>query len=203
MKNKNKFSALVLLMIPVGVAINVVAFNLINPILPWVVGDSIGTILVGAICGPVPGMLVGILSNIANIIKMPMMALYAVNSILFGLIAGLLSKKYWSKSLPKMALSSVIYAVIGGGIGSLITYILMGGELAGNLANTIIGTPMVLAGCPKLLAAEVGGILFDFIDKIVVVIIVYLVIRALPDRFLIKLPMADFVTSAKADSDED
>jgi energy-coupling factor transport system substrate-specific component len=71
----------------------------------------------------------------------------------------------------------------------------MGGDFWGNLASVVIGIPLFRAGVPKYFAMAVGQLLFDCIDKVVCLILVFLIIRSLPDRFLIKLPYGKYVTT--------
>ena len=68
MKNMGK---LTVFLIPVGIAVNIVggqiAILLKLPI--WL--DAIGTILIGAICGVVPGLIVAAITQIINAISLP------------------------------------------------------------------------------------------------------------------------------------
>ena len=72
----------------------------------------------------------------------------------------------------------------------------------GNLASVFVGIPLYNAGVPKYFAMAIGQLLFDCIDKVVCLLLVYLIIRSLPDRFLIKLPYGKYVTR-KQYSEED
>jgi energy-coupling factor transport system substrate-specific component len=206
MKKKVVFDKMTLLMIPLGVAINFVAANVIQPVLQVVFGDSIGTILIGAMCGPLAGVIVGFITNIVNIVRMPILIFYAALNMAFGVIAGFLSKRYWFRSFPKTLVSGLFYALIGGGIGTFITWNLFGGEFLGSVGNTFISIPLWNSGVPKFLAMEIGSTTFDIIDKIFCVIVVFFIIKALPDRFLIKLRNGSFLTKktvAAVDSAEE
>ena len=77
----------------------------------------------------------------------------------------------------------------------------MGNSVAGYVlpvATVVIITfgPLVkkTRGVPKYFAMAIGQLLFDCIDKGVCLLLVYLIIRSLPDRFLIKLPYGKYVT---------
>ena len=56
-KKKKRLDNMTLLLIPLAVAINMVAYNVLYSTTMVILGDSIGTILVGAVCGPFPGCL--------------------------------------------------------------------------------------------------------------------------------------------------
>lgn len=202
MKTKKKMDKMTLLLIPLAVAINMVAYMVIYPITMVILGDSIGTILVGAICGPVPGLLVGLLSNLVNVIKNPVMIVMAPLNMAFGVVAGLMAKKGIFKSLWKTLLTTPIYGFIGGWISGSIIFFAMGGDFWGNLASVTMGIPMFNAGVPKYLAMAISSLVFDCIDKVACLLIVFLVIKALPDRFLIKLPYGKYVTEKQAEEPE-
>lgn len=197
--NGKKMDKMVLLLIPLAVAINMVAYNVIYPVTMVVIGDSIGTILVGATCGPVAGLLVGLLSNLVNVIKNPVMIVMAPLNMAFGALAGYMAKKGMFKKIWKTLLWTPAFGFIGGWLSGTIIFFAMGGDFWGNIASVILGIPMYNAGVPKYLAMAIGQLCFDCIDKFVVLLVVFLVIKALPDRFLVKLPYGKYVTDAKVE----
>lgn len=203
MKTKNKLDKMTLLLIPLAVAINMVAYNIIYPATMVVLGDSIGTILVGAVCGPVPGLIVGLLSNLVNVIKNPIMIVMAPLNMAFGVTAGIMAKKGFFRKMWKTLLCTPIFGFLGGWISGTIIFFAMGGDFWGNLASVVMGIPMFNAGIPKYLAMAVSSLVFDSIDKFVCLLIVFLVIKALPDRFLIKLPYGKYVTGKQEEEELD
>ena len=92
------------LLIPLAVAINMLAYTVLYSTTMLILGDSIGTILVGAICGPGPGAIVGLLSNLVNVIKNPVMIVMMPLNIGFGVVSGYLTKRRIFTSLPKTLL---------------------------------------------------------------------------------------------------
>ena len=172
-----------------------VAYNVLYSTTMVILGDSIGTILVGAVCGPFPGAIVGILSNLVNVIKNPVMIVMMPLNALFGIAAGTLARRRIFTSFWKTVICTPIFGFIGGWLSGSIIFLAMGGDFWGNLASVVIGIPLFRAGVPKYFAMAVGQLLFDCIDKIVCLILVFLIIRSLPDRFLIKLPYGKYVTT--------
>jgi len=203
MKQGKKMDKMTLLMIPLAVAINTVAYMVLYSTTMVILGDSIGTILVGAVCGPVPGAIVGLLSNLVNVIKNPVMIVMAPLNIAFGIISGYLARKGIFKSLWKTLLCTPIFGFVGGWLSGTIIFLAMGGDFWGNMASVVIGIPLFNAGVPKYLAMAVGQFAFDCIDKVVCLLIAFLVIKSLPDRFLIKLPYGKYVTDKKPDEEID
>lgn len=194
-KKKKRLDNMTLLLIPLAVAINMVAYNVLYSTTMVILGDSIGTILVGAVCGPFPGAIVGILSNLVNVIKNPVMIVMMPLNALFGIAAGTLARRRIFISFWKTVICTPIFGFIGGWLSGSIIFLAMGGDFWGNLASVVIGIPLFRAGVPKYFAMAVGQLLFDCIDKVVCLILVFLIIRSLPDRFLIKLPYGKYVTT--------
>lgn len=181
------FGGLTIYLIPIGVAINFVGGQLALLLKLPIYLDAIGTILVGAICGPIPGAVVGLISNAINSITSPPTFVYAICSILFGLLAGWLGRRGTFKSLGKTILWSLAFAFIGGVIGSLITIIVFDGLAVGGAA--IVVGALAATGMSVEMANFVAQFPLDLIDKIPSVIIVYLIIRGLPKRILAKVPL--------------
>lgn len=200
--NKKKMSNMTKLLIPLAVAINMVAYNVLYSTTMVILGDSIGTILVGAICGPGPGAIVGVLSNLVNVVKNPVMIVMMPLNVAFGVVAGLLARKRIFNCLWKTILCTPIYGFIGGWLSGSIIFLAMGGDFWGNMASVFVGIPLFNAGVPKYFAMAIGQLLFDCIDKVVCLMIVYWIIKALPDRFLIKLPQGKYVTTKYYDESE-
>ncbi len=200
--NKKKMSNMTKLLIPLAVAINMVAYNVLYSTTMVILGDSIGTILVGAICGPGPGAIVGVLSNLVNVVKNPVMIVMMPLNVAFGVVAGLLARKRIFNCLWKTILCTPIYGFIGGWLSGSIIFLAMGGDFWGNMASVFVGIPLFNAGVPKYFAMAIGQLLFDCIDKVVCLLIVYWIIKALPDRFLIKLPQGKYVTTKYYDESE-
>lgn len=181
------FAGLTLYLIPIGVAINFVGGQLALLLKLPVYLDSIGTILVGALCGPIPGALVGLLSNAINAITSPPTFVYAICSILFGILAGYFSRRGWFRSLWKTLVSSLAFAVVGGVLGSLITIIFFGGLAVGGAA--IVVGALVSLGLDINTANFVSQFPLDLIDKIPSLLVVYVIIKGLPKRILGKVPL--------------
>ena len=78
MKKKNEtFSMMVILLIPVAIAINIVGGQMTSILKIPVDLDMIGVILVGALAGPLPAAVTGVLTNLINGIFDPTWIPYA------------------------------------------------------------------------------------------------------------------------------
>jgi energy-coupling factor transport system substrate-specific component len=181
------YGRLTIFMIPIGIAVNFVGGQIALLLKLPLYLDSIGTILVGATCGALPGALVGLLSNAINSITSPPTFAFAILNVLFGLLAGVLGRYGVFKSLWKTLLSAVGFAFIGGFGGALITIWVLGGAAVGG-TGIVVGS-LVAAGMPVNTANFVAQLPIDLVDKVPTVLIVYVIIRGIPRRLLVKLPL--------------
>ncbi|MDO5661398.1 MAG: hypothetical protein Q4G40_01770 [Brachybacterium sp.] len=181
------YGRLTVLLIPIGVAMNFIGGQIAQLLKLPLYLDSIGTILVGALCGGLPGALVGLLSNIINSITAPLLLPYALLNILFGLLAGLLSRWGVFRSLWKTILAAIPYALIGGGLGGLITIWLFGGLAGGGVAIVVAATHAL--GVPLNTAVFLSSLPLDFLDKVISVLVVFVILQRVPIRLYAKLPL--------------
>ncbi|MCA0293840.1 MAG: ECF transporter S component [Actinobacteria bacterium] len=181
------YGRLTIYLIPIGVAINFVGGQIALLLKLPVYLDSIGTILVGALCGGLPGAVVGFLSNVINSITSPTTFAYAILNVGFGILAGYFSRIGVFRSWWKTLLSSVAFAFIGGFIGALITIWVFGG-LVGGGTGLIIGALMA-TGMDVNTANFVAQVPMDVLDKVPTVLAVYAIIKGIPRRLMAKLPL--------------
>lgn len=187
MKKTKTWSTMTLAMIPICIAINFVGAQIANALKLPMYLDVIGTIMMGAICGPIPGMVLGALSILVNSIAAPASIAYIPVTIAFGLVSGWLSKKGFLKTIPKTILSGLIIAFIGVVLSTPITALLYGGITGTGQSALIIG--MQAAGMSLMMATIISGLITEFADKLISVAIVYIVTKALSDRMLSKFPL--------------
>lgn len=181
------YGSLTIFMIPIGIAINFVGGQIALLLKLPVYLDSIGTILVGATCGGLPGALVGLLSNAINSITSPPTFAYAILSIMFGLLAGWFGRIGVFRVWWKTVLSAIPFALIGGVLGALITIWVFGGLAVGG--GAIIVGALVAAGMDLNAANFAAQLPMDILDKVPTVLIVFAIIKGIPKRLLVKLPL--------------
>lgn len=164
-----------------------VALNIVLGIITAALGiplylDTLGTVLTAALFGPVPGMIVGALSNIITGL------IYSVTDIPFclvnmavGLVVGLVAKKF-KFSLLTATLTGLALSIICPAIGTPIGIFVYGG-LQGNISDVIV-TGLVKSGQSIFAASFLTKIGSNLIDKVGTCIIGYFLIKAMPARFL-------------------
>lgn len=182
---KDDFNMLAMLLIPIGVAINIVGFTLTNTLRIPIFLDTIGTILVGVIAGPWVGLLTGGVTNLINGIFNPGFFPYAITSAAIGLAAGWLSKGGFFKSIPKVLVSGLIITLIGVVVSAPITVLVFGG--ASGSSSSIITAAFLASGQEIWTAVFSSSFISEIIDKIVSVLIVFFIVKQMSDRYLSKM----------------
>ena len=130
MSDGRNFTTLKQCMVALGIVLNIVgAFIALNLRLPIYL-DSVGTVLSGALLGPVYGVATGVLGSLISGITFDIYSLYyAPVQILTGLMAGFMFRTRWLQgsrlpigglgvSLPTSIASAAITAFLFGGITS-------------------------------------------------------------------------------------
>ncbi|MBQ9519676.1 MAG: HD domain-containing protein [Firmicutes bacterium] len=144
--------------------------------------DSIGTILVAAFGGYLPGIAVGYITNIITGFSDITNAYYAVINVLIALLAALFEQKGFFKSPLKTIAAILCFALVGGGLGSLITYYLYGFNIGEG-----ISAPFAVYIYENVLhnvfwAQLSADLAIDVIDKAVTVTLVIVIMRFIPSR---------------------
>lgn len=148
--------------------------------------DSIGTVFVGAVLGPVYGMLPNVLSGIIMGCTTDIFSLYyAPVGIILGLMTGLVYKRkndkpWWiflaalAITLPSTLVSASITANLFGGITS------SGSTVLVQLFNKTLGMNLTLS-------CFIVQFLTDYLDRIVALFVVNRLIQILPQHFFSRL----------------
>ena len=127
MKKAKTWSTITLAMIPICLAINYVGAQIAIALKLPMYLDVIGSIMMGAICGPIPGVVLGALSSAINSLSEPTAIAYIPVTVACGLVAGLLGKAGFMKQLWKSLIAGFVLAVAAVAISSPITAFLYGG----------------------------------------------------------------------------
>ncbi|MBR1822550.1 MAG: HD domain-containing protein [Clostridia bacterium] len=145
--------------------------------------DIIGTSLAAALGGYIPGIIVGFFTNLINGISDYTTAYYGSLNVLIAIASAHYARKgYFSFKKPlRLAQIIAVFALIGGGLGSVLTWLLYGfsfGEgISAPLAHRIYN-----AGRLDLFWSQFAAdMLIDVADKIITVLIVTLVLRVMSE----------------------
>lgn len=141
--------------------------------------DSIGTIGVAFLCGSLPGMLVGVLTNCVCVFFNAYSIYYVLISILIAGVSAYVSKRNFLKRRIYIPLFVFVLAVISGGVGYLFQWSILGGPQytdiydAAQLMKDAFGIPFSLG-------AVVSNIALNFVDKGIAVLIVLIFLALIP-----------------------
>ena len=145
--------------------------------------DSIGTIGTAVLGGYFPGVIVGFGSNLINSVQDPANAYYASISVLLALAAAFFSGKGYYRVWWKALLTVFPFALIGGGLGSILTYLIYNMGIGDVVSSGFTKILMDSGGLPVFPAQLISDIVVDLGDKAITVILVFLVSKALLRRF--------------------
>lgn len=187
MKKAKTWSTITLAMIPICLAINYVGAQIAIALKLPMYLDVIGTVMMGAICGPVPGVVLGALSSVINSISEPSAIAYIPATMAYGLVAGLLGKGGFMKKIWKSLIAGLILAAVAVAISSPITAFLYGG-ISGT-GNDVIVLGLQAIGVGLLPATLIATLITEFFDKLISCLVVFFVVKALSDRQLSKFPL--------------
>ncbi len=124
----SQFDTRTIVLMPLAIAINIILGQTVAAALKIPVYlDSIGTILVGVLAGPIPGALTGFLANIlwTYVVPPPFQgsasAAFAIVAAVIGLLAGLFGRLGWmrprpNRSIGELAIGAVVALAIVAGL---------------------------------------------------------------------------------------
>lgn len=183
-KGKETFSLMVILLIPVAIAINIVGGQMTSMLKIPVDLDMIGVILVGALAGPIPAAVTGVLTNLINGVMDPSWLPYAFCSFFTGITSGLLSKYNMMNKIWKLIVSGIVIALVATVTATPITVFFFGGATGGGAS--MIAAGLMATGKQILEAVLSVYIVTETIGKTISVFVAYIIIKVIPDRTLTK-----------------
>ncbi len=167
-----------------GIAINLVLGTITQLLhIPLLFLDTIGTILVAAVLGPLAGALTGGLTNvIQGAITNPKSIPFGLVNIAVGLIVGFIVKRF-GFSLKVAVITGVILSIIAPLIGTPIAVFMYGGLSGGGI--DFLFAALLASGEKIFTAAFIPRILGNLIDKIASCILVAIILPRMPKKFLV------------------
>ena len=164
-----------------GLAINLLGVRLaLAAKLPLFL-DCIGTMLAAVLGGYIPGVAVGFLTNVINGLSDYTTAYYGVLNVLIAIVAGYAGSKGWFARWRKYPLITLTMALIGGVLGSVLTWMLYGGGL-GEGISAPLAKRLMDGGMGMFMSQFIADVAIDLLDKAVCVALVMLVIRLIPEE---------------------
>lgn len=182
---KYDFSLLSLLLIPVGVSLNVVGYQLSSILKLPVFIDMIGTMMISMIAGPWVGALTGLLGNVVSGMLNPVAIAYGLASLVVGFISGYFSKWRFYTNIFGIIFSCFILAIVSAAMAAIVTVMLFGGVTG---AGTDLITATFLATGKELWNSVMStNLISGTVNTIINFSVAWIIIKKIPNRFLIKL----------------
>ena len=88
--------------------------------------DTAGTITAAALGGSIPGVTVGFLTNMINSVQDHSTLYYGSMNVLIAIVTAWFSRKGYFRKIRGLLLSILVFSLIGGGLGSMVTWLIYG-----------------------------------------------------------------------------
>ena len=193
---KTKFSTAVIVLIPACIIINYLG-KLIASVLKlplWL--DSIGTCIGACLGGPIIGGICGAANNLIygfttgdNITLV-----YALTSFFIGIAVGVMARLGHMKTLQGALLTSVAGGLAAVLVSTPLNVIFWGGT-TGNIWGDALFAATQAAKMPVFLGSLLDEVVVDVPDKLITVLIVFLIVGGLPKKLTSLYDINEEVTS--------
>ena len=169
-------------MIPVALVLNIVVGQIIGSVGIPLYLDSTGTVLVAASAGPWAGIATGVLSSLVWSAFNPSVLPFAATSAAVGGLAGVAIKHGALKNIATVLLSGAVIGIVVGMLAAPVAAFVYGGTAG-------VGTGAVVSllremGHSLLQSVTLQSFISDPLDKALVMLLVWLVLKSLPKRTL-------------------
>jgi energy-coupling factor transport system substrate-specific component len=201
---KDDFSLLSIMIIPIGIALNVVGDQLVAILKLPIYLDVLGTVLTGMLTGPWVAALTGFLTNlITGIIRNPTLIPYGIVNAAVGLVAGFCSRRYWfTKDWRFWALTMFLMTIITNLTASPITVFFFSG-INGNGGTSLLTAGLIASGQGIWKSVLSVDLPFTLIDRIISFFVSLMIIRVIPERSLIKFACGQqYIRERKGSGDD-
>ena len=142
--------------------------------------DSIGTIFAAAVGGILPGVITGFLTNLFKGIWDLSSVYYIPINIGLALVTAFFAHRNDIRRFPQVLFPLVCLALVGGGIGSLLTWYLSGSVFSGGA----LAERLMSYGATPLGSQVLADFVLDLEDKAISLAAVVLLLRLLPQPLL-------------------
>lgn len=184
------FTTMTWVLIPVAIAINLAIGQIVLVLKLPVYLDSIGTVLVGVICGPWAGALTGALSNIiAGMILSPDWFPWFPVAAVIGATAGVMANIGYFKNWWKVVVTGFVIAVMATIVGTPISIAVYGGLTASG--SSLITAFLLETGRSLLASVLTTNFIAEPLDKIATSLLAFAIIDGLSARYLSRFPRGE------------
>ena len=168
--------------IPAALVLNIVIGQIVGSVGIPLYLDSVGTVLVAGLAGPIAGLATGTLSSIVWGLFHPAALPFAAVSAMVGLLSGVMIVKGMLRNIPLTITAGVVLGIISGMLAAPVAAFVYGGTAG-------VGTGALVSLFREMGNSLIGSVtaqslVSDPLDKALVMIIVHVAIRSLPKKTL-------------------
>lgn len=179
MTRRNRHFYLLLLCV-CGLLINTVFAKLPAALKVPLYLDNIGSALAAALGGYIPGIIVGFFTNLVNGISAPASTYYGSLTVLIAICSAWFADRgYYSKPW-KLPIVVVVFALIGGGVGSVLTWALYDFEFGTSISAPLAQRLLSLGVLSPFWSQFAADLLIDLADKAITVVVVAVTLNVMP-----------------------
>lgn len=175
-----------LALVPLGVLLNLGIGTIVHLLkLPLFV-DAVGTILITLLIGWRWGAVTGVLSFlVGGLLVNPVLPWFSATQATIAFVAGIMASKGWFRSLPRTIIVGILIGVCAAVVSAPVIIWLFGG-ITGSGSGFI--TSFLLASGKKIVESVIlTGLSCEPIDKTLQCLLVFWLVKSLPERFRDKL----------------
>lgn len=177
----NLFSTRGLVLMALGIALNMALGQLAETVKLPIFLDSLGTMIVAVMNGPLAGLITGALTNLIwGLISSPTAAAFAPVAAVIGLVAGLLARAGLFRGPVQAAFAGIIITLVLSVVAVPIRAGLFGG-VTGSGADFITGW-MLQTGHDLFSSVLITVITSNLADKVITALLTWAILRGLPKR---------------------
>lgn len=182
---KYDFSLMALVLVPVGVSISVVGYQMSTILKLPVFIDQIGIIFCAMIAGPWVGMVTGLLATVVNGMIYPTAFGFGIVSMLIGLAVGFMSRWKWYTNIVGIVIGCVVLNTISAVSAAIVTVFMFGGVTG---AGTDLITAVLVASGQALWNSVLStNLISGTVNTIINFTVAWIIVKRVPDRFLVKM----------------
>ena len=149
--------------------------------------DNVGSALVAALGGYIPGIVVGFFSNLVNSIGAPNTTYYGSLTVLIAICSAWFAQRGYYGRPSRLPIVVVVFALIGGGLGSVLSWTLYGFQFGNSLSAPLARRILNIGELSPFWSQFAADMVIDLADKAITVAIVAIVLYVMPktikDRF--------------------
>lgn len=195
---RKDFNTMTWVLIPVAIAINIVVGQIVVVLKLPVYLDSIGTMLVAALCGPWAGALTGTLANIIwGLVIDPNAFPWFPVALFIGFVTGWCAVAGLFKTWWKVMVTGFLVALTAAIVSTPIAIYVYGGISASGSA--LITAYLIQTGRGILESVLSTNFLVEPVDKISTALLAFAIIEGLSPRYLARFPRPENVTLVKGE----